>query len=270
MPGVKIVLPEGAHGAGASEGTLGEALRLLTYAILEMTQEDDFYGMGGPGGYGANFENDTFLMHRFCWCEGEDCLWCGGSGCQVEHQHDEHRTGCYQDRLEALKRQLGEREEWDGREYWHVPFGSRNRDAYNAAKQSLCSELGCDYSLGNEVHCTCGGDAEWRARYAACQCDWHLGRGIYRFGPAKDAPHFWHKESGVQVRWYKWIGRDMEIVGGDEAAALREVRRAISSLSVSAHAVRERMRREAEEFNEQINAIFANTFVKEGTDDTQA
>lgn len=32
-------------------------------------------------------------------------------------------------------------------------------------------------------------------------------------GPNKGAPNFWHYGSGLQVRWYKWIGRDMEVEG---------------------------------------------------------
>ena len=28
--------------------------------------------------YGINYEDDTFMMHQFCWCEREDCPWCNG------------------------------------------------------------------------------------------------------------------------------------------------------------------------------------------------
>jgi hypothetical protein len=28
--------------------------------------------------YGTNMEDDKFMMHRFCWCEKDDCPWCGG------------------------------------------------------------------------------------------------------------------------------------------------------------------------------------------------
>lgn len=27
--------------------------------------------------YGANFENDVFKIHRYCWCEDEECPYCG-------------------------------------------------------------------------------------------------------------------------------------------------------------------------------------------------
>lgn len=33
-------------------------------------------GLGGEFGYGVDFENDTFMMHVFCWCEKDDCEWC--------------------------------------------------------------------------------------------------------------------------------------------------------------------------------------------------
>ncbi len=27
--------------------------------------------------YGIPFENDVFKMHNFCWCDGEECPYCG-------------------------------------------------------------------------------------------------------------------------------------------------------------------------------------------------
>jgi len=133
----------------------------------------------------------------------------------VEIEHAPHQEPCYQVRLEALKRQYGEKASWSESDYWHVPYGSIHEKAYKRAKRKLCKEIGCDYEFGNEMHCTCGVNAAWKARYDACRCDWHLGKGLFRFGAAADAPNFWHKPSGLKVRWYKYIGRDMEIEGAD-------------------------------------------------------
>lgn len=36
--------------------------------------QDDGFGFG----YGVDFENDVFMIHTFCWCDGEDCPWCNG------------------------------------------------------------------------------------------------------------------------------------------------------------------------------------------------
>ena len=33
--------------------------------------------LGGEFGYGVDYENDTFMMHPYCWCEQDDCKWCG-------------------------------------------------------------------------------------------------------------------------------------------------------------------------------------------------
>lgn len=33
-------------------------------------------GLGGEYGYGTNYDSDVFMMHRYCWCEEEDCPWC--------------------------------------------------------------------------------------------------------------------------------------------------------------------------------------------------
>lgn len=34
------------------------------------------FGLGGEYGYGVDFENDTFMMHAYCWCDKDDCEWC--------------------------------------------------------------------------------------------------------------------------------------------------------------------------------------------------
>lgn len=36
--------------------------------------------------YGTEFENDTFEMHRYCWCDGDDCPQCG-TGQQYNFLH---------------------------------------------------------------------------------------------------------------------------------------------------------------------------------------
>lgn len=58
----------------ASDDALSEALRRLTKALHIKGLADGEQGgfFGGEWGYGADFENDVFLMHRFCSCERED------------------------------------------------------------------------------------------------------------------------------------------------------------------------------------------------------
>lgn len=92
--------------------------------------------LGGEFGYGAEFENETFMMHPFCWCESPTCPWCLACFCVVE------------DRGERIA----------GMDRW--------------VTTSECS------------NCT---------------------------SRAKEAPNFLHKPSGSEVRWYKYIGRGMEV-----------------------------------------------------------
>lgn len=165
----------------------------LTEYIEKVTGETASGGfLGGQYGYGIDYENETFLMRPYCWCEREDCPWCGG--CQAENLHPGHGVDCYQTRLRVLREKRG-------------GYGD---PAYSRARTELARAMALDPERGAEVHCTCGGDEEAKRRYDACDCDWHKGRGPFRFGPATTGPNFWHKPSGLMVRWYKWIGRDTE------------------------------------------------------------
>jgi len=215
-----IVIPCG------DDSELSNALRKLTQAIDFIGAADGHAGglFGGEWGYGANYENDVFMLHRYCWCEEDDCLWCGGSTCRAEIERAPHSQTCYQTRLQALKERHGRR--LSGSE-WYVTYGNK---AYERARDALCAELSVDPLNGCEAHCTCGSDAEWWRRYDACECDWHMGRGRYRFGPAVGAPNFWHKASGAQVRWYKYIGRGMERTEPDGASWEDVFRSCLASL----------------------------------------
>lgn len=62
---------------------VSDELYELTEAITKKKFDGAWQGgglLGGEYGYGVDFENDTFMMHPFCWCEKEDCGWCGEIG----------------------------------------------------------------------------------------------------------------------------------------------------------------------------------------------
>jgi len=68
---VVIVFPEW------SDDHISTSLRELTKHICLKTEEADWGGvLGGQYGYGCDYENNVFMMHRFCWCESDDCPWC--------------------------------------------------------------------------------------------------------------------------------------------------------------------------------------------------
>ncbi len=69
---VTIVLPE------CSNDDISEGLRTITKAIHDKKLAHEVYGvLGGEFGYGRDFENEVFKMHPYCWCDSEDCKWCG-------------------------------------------------------------------------------------------------------------------------------------------------------------------------------------------------
>lgn len=61
MTKVQIITPKGTFGGYDGEHVIATAMRIIGV------------GFGDPedwcAKYGANYENDTFLMKRFCWCE---------------------------------------------------------------------------------------------------------------------------------------------------------------------------------------------------------
>lgn len=59
---VEVILPQ------IRDDSLSYGLRILTKKISERHPDlESGYGLGGPSGYGVDFENDIFAMRRFYW-----------------------------------------------------------------------------------------------------------------------------------------------------------------------------------------------------------
>ena len=74
MQKIKIVIP-----LGASTDIDLDLVNLTKYLTKKVFRNEWQGGglLGGEFGYGVEYENDTFLMKPYCWCEEEDkCLWC--------------------------------------------------------------------------------------------------------------------------------------------------------------------------------------------------
>lgn len=56
--------------------SVSSKLIFLSREIRRKESIDPMYGLGGQDGYGYDFENDTFFMKPFCWCEEKSCRWC--------------------------------------------------------------------------------------------------------------------------------------------------------------------------------------------------
>jgi len=67
---VTIVMPFGAMGASDDDDMLDTILRQI--AMKYGDEEHNWVSK-----YGTDIENDIFMMRPYCWCEKEDCGWCG-------------------------------------------------------------------------------------------------------------------------------------------------------------------------------------------------
>lgn len=67
----------------------------VTRGLIRLTRAIDSSGttavvqgvLGGQYGYGADYENEVFMMHPYCWCEKPGCPWCVGCECLEKDQH---------------------------------------------------------------------------------------------------------------------------------------------------------------------------------------
>ena len=183
-----------------------DAISQGLYILSEILQRSETAercssALGGTYGYGATFENDVFMMRPYCWCESDDCLWCGGQcGCDsgnVEYFLDGEPVERWQDASDTI---LG-----DSYERLRALF---NKNIYKGEEFE-------DAQAEFDAKC-----AERTRRlttiYPAIThtCE---PKGMFNDRPRgedygfQQAPHFWHKASGLKIAWYKWIGRDMEV-----------------------------------------------------------
>ena len=63
-------------------------LRRITSVLQGVTGEGPNGILGGNNGYGVEYENDTFMMHPFCWCDRSDCPWCLDCYCEIGEAPD--------------------------------------------------------------------------------------------------------------------------------------------------------------------------------------
>lgn len=71
--------------------------------------------LGGEFGYGAFFENDTFMMHPYCWCEQDGCAWCFGPAPNFLHKPSQSKVWWY--------KYIGRGMETDIKQTWSTLFG---------------------------------------------------------------------------------------------------------------------------------------------------
>lgn len=174
---IGIVLPRGALGAEKDDTMLDSILRILAAACPH--DKRDWVTK-----YGTKYENDTFSMMPYCWCDEEDCPWCAGCTCDetaTTYFIDGEKVSCqkYLEWLDNLPR---------------LPYG---KPEFGAALE--------EQEQYKKEHCAIFFDE-------SLQCPYCSGTQFKEYGaePGFSAPNFWHKPTNFKVWWYKYIGRGME------------------------------------------------------------
>lgn len=173
---------------------------------------------GGQFGYGAHFENKTFLMHPYCWCEKAHCLWCSGCKCKPDGDCEYFLDG----------KQLANSGEW-----WAV-----NRAIVAPLPHEVAKEGTKKHRLAYRLFYKTIMERDrrlkqfWPAITHRCarknmmvNAERQEGSGL-----PKTAPNFWDKHSGIKIWWYKWIGRDMKIHNPKNVSVRKAIEMAIRSL----------------------------------------
>jgi hypothetical protein len=193
-----------------SKGKISADLRELTAEIEALDSEVIAHGvLGGSHGYGGEFENDVFEMHPFWWGDCE----CRFTDLESEwYATHSHSPSCYQSVIRQRGYSTNFEEPYTERE-------AKNRRVTN----EVCAEMGLDPNFGSAVHCTCSYKTDW--------AEW-VSNNDHDPTCRIVLPNFRHKASGVSVRWYKYIGRGMEVPEVDRKAWRKIYNECIESLSI--------------------------------------
>jgi len=172
--------------------------------------------LGGEFGYGCHFKNKVFEMRPYYWGEC-DCGW--EEFFNENDFKEKHSKRCYQSLVDKeLIKNGWKKNKWNYLEAPKKLSWDQATRIKNKIRKKYCKQFGLEFPNGSAIHCSCGRDNRWR--------DWFIKK-VKEFrgnickidesnlpNPHKDTcslvlPNFKHYKSGLEIRWYKWIGRNM-------------------------------------------------------------
>jgi hypothetical protein len=179
--GKMIFISKGAFGASPLDTALDTTMRTIA---IQVGNSDDWVEK-----YGADYENEVFMMHSYCWCENDDCPWCTGCDCPATafHYYVDDLEVSFDEWMAFYKQEVGTIDFATATEEEKQSFWKRSDEA-NRRRNHGHDKI-CDFCRTGGVAASKGGEA------------------------GKPAPNFWYKggkHQELKVWWYKYIGRDME------------------------------------------------------------
>ena len=190
MSDLLLVFPE------VSEDLVSNMMVAITKKIDESGSEIAIQGfLGGEHGYGAHYKNDVFEMRPFYW---GDCVCHYDTVRSVWEEKNKHTQDCYQT-IYHEKHYVN----YGGDDGWNFDLKEgHDWSGKCGCIEETCAIFGIDPEApGGAVHCTCNRTNEYvdfiKTISHADHCE-------------MDKPNFKHYASGIEVEWYKYIGRSME------------------------------------------------------------
>lgn len=163
---------------------LGQAIFGNKWETCDFDYSDDVYTLmqwamkKADENWEVEYENDTFEIRPYYWgyctCGYENATW------EWEEGHN-HADNCYQTEYREVTRNLG----------FMDPRAKKK-------VRELCDKYGFPYPNGSAIHCSCDYQTEWSK--------WVEANGHDETCPVV-LPNFKHYSSGLEVYWYKHIGR---------------------------------------------------------------
>lgn len=196
---IEVVFPAGSFGADEYDTELDTVLREIAVAFAREGEWAEKYG--------TDYEGKAFRFWPFYWGE---CI-CGFAEEYNEWRHTHsHDEDCFTWKAHEFA------EEWGNA--WM--FDDLRHEEYEIAQDEFLAEHGVEL-IGWMAHCDCGlwdEYDEWR-KVHNCDPNCPTVRPNFHWFGDDEVPE-------VEVRWYKFVGRDTELsreVTLEELAHIREV-----------------------------------------------
>jgi hypothetical protein len=158
--------------------------------------------------YGINFNSPVFSMHKYCWCEREDCPWCKGCTCP-ETSWTYSKDGLV------------------------IPAKTFHDEFYNYAGET---PMAGSRNYNKRIKAWNDKIDERNKRYREDHtptCDFCLGKSsdalIYGSQAGKGAPNFWYRPTDFKMWCYKHLSRGLEYNRKITTAELDEIYQACTN-----------------------------------------
>jgi hypothetical protein len=178
---------------GNSRGDHSVDRDLQTYFCRQLEELGfDHYGVANdlPRGDRGQFENEVFWIMPYCW---SDC------DCEYEDKENswseanKHDSSCYQIALSKFEDDFRDKH---GSQY----LNEKNSKLYEKEINTLLAQFKLPkYPSGSAIHCTCDYDVKWK--------EWS-SKNDHAETCCLVLPNFWHKPTGLKIKWYKYALRD--------------------------------------------------------------